>query len=197
MISPMSRPIPIEIIPSHIHLSEDDHRMLFGSGFVGTVERQLSQRGQFVYRETVEVSGRLKRLLRLRVLGPHRRQTQIELTPSEAAMLGIAAGEARSGDLSAAASCTLTGPHGQVAVKAGVIIPRPHLHLSDVEAKGFRLKNGDQVDLELLGDAPQTLERVIVRVHPTYSLRLHVHPDLAREGWYVGNLHARLRESKV
>jgi propanediol utilization protein len=193
----MARPIPVEIIPSHIHLSEADHSLLFGPGHAGTIANELSQHGQYAYAETVEVFGKLKRGLVLRVLGPHRKATQVELTPTEAMMLGITAPLARSGDLSAAGKCRISGPAGDIQADLAVIIPKPHLHLSDAEAKTLRLTNGKEVVLDILGTAPQTLEGVIVRVHPTYRLRLHVHPDLAREYWLTGVLHARLRELNV
>lgn len=190
----MARPIPVEIIPSHLHLSEADHVSLFGLGHAGTISTALSQHGQYAYTDTVEVFGKLKKGLDLRVLGPFRRATQVELTPTEAALLGIAAPFARSGDLSEAGNCRLKGPNGEVKAQAVVIIPKPHLHVSDTEARTLRLENGKEVALDILGDSPRTLENVIVRVHPTYKLRLHIHPDLAREHWLTGVLHARLRE---
>jgi putative phosphotransacetylase len=190
----MARPIPVEVIPSHIHLSEADHQQLFGSGHAGTIASELSQHGQYAYVETLQVFGKLKRSLELRVLGPHRRVTQVELTPTEAALLGIVAPVAKSGDLSAAANCRLQGPAGELKVEAAVIIPKPHLHVSDVEAKALRLENGREVAMDILGSHPKTLEGIVVRVHPTYRLRLHIHPDLAREHWLSGVLHARLRE---
>lgn len=190
----MSRPIPIEIIPSHVHLSDEDHRTLFGANFAGTVEHALSQRGQFAYQETIEVSGRLKRSLKLRILGPYRKHSQVELTPHEAALLGVTAPEARSGDLSQAASCTLRGPAGQITAKAA-IIPKPHLHASESEAKSLGLTNGQEITMEIIGETARVLPGVIVRVHPTYSLRLHVHPELAQQEWYVGQLQARIRET--
>ncbi len=193
----MVRPIPVEIIPSHIHLSEPDHSRLFGAGYADTIVESLSQHGQYAYAETVDVFGKLKRSLTLRVLGPHRRMTQVELTPSEALLLGIAAPVNRSGDLSEAGLCRLRGPDGEITAQAVVIIPKPHLHASDDEAKALRIENGQTVAVQILGDPQRVLEDVIVRVHPTYRLRLHVHADLARQHWLTGVLHARLREINV
>ncbi|MFZ2682185.1 MAG: PduL/EutD family phosphate acyltransferase [Patescibacteria group bacterium] len=190
----MARPIPVEIIPSHIHLSAEDHAALFGTGHAGTVAVELSQHGQYAYTETLEIFGKLKRSLQLRVLGPYRRATQVELTPTEALLLGINAPLAKSGDLAAAGDCRLVGPAGEVKAKASVIVPMAHLHVSDTEAHALRLENGKRVALDILGDAPRTLKDVIVRVHPTYRLRLQVHADYARDYWLTGVLHARLRE---
>ena len=193
----MSRPIPVEIIPSHVHLSEADHLKLFGPGHAGTIASSLSQYGQYAYEETVEVAGKLKRTLRLRVLGPYRKQSQVELTPTEAQLLGLQPPVARSGDLSEAVSCKLKGPAGELTLKAAVIVPKPHLHLSDADARSLRLDHATEVSMDILGDHPRTLDNVIVRVHPTYRLRLHVHPDLARDVWLTGVLHARIREAHV
>lgn len=190
----MSRPIPVEIIPSHVHLSEADMEQLFGAGFAATISHTLSQTGQHAYADAVEVSGRLKRTLQLRVLGPARRVTQVELTPTEAQLLGIPAVVARSGDLSQAGDCTLRGPAGEVVAAASVIVPRAHLHCSETEAQAMHLHNGKVVTLEVMGDYPALLEDVVVRVHPTYRLRLHIHPDLARDFWITGTVHAKIRE---
>lgn len=189
----MSRPIPVEIIPSHIHLSETDMAALFGAGFAATVTHALSQGGQHAYAESVEVSGRLKRSLILRVLGPARRATQVELTPTEAQLLGIPAVVARSGDLTEAGDCRLKGPAGTIDAPASVIVPRAHIHCSDAEAETLHLTNGMRVTVETLGEHAALLEDVVVRIHPTYRLRLHVHPDLAREFWLTGVVHAHIR----
>lgn len=190
----MSRPIPVEIVPSHVHLSEADHVALFGAGHAGTIAEPLSQSGQFVYEESVEVFGRLKRSVTLRVLGPHRKVSQVELTPTEAEYLGLEPVEARSGDLREAQPCRLKGPAGEVTLAAAVIVPRSHIHLSDHEAKTLRLTNGAEVSIDILGDRPRTLDGVIVRVHPTYRARLHIHADLARDAWIAGVHHVRVRE---
>lgn len=191
----MSRPIPVEIIPSHVHLSDEDFRTLFGAGVAATVQHPLSQAGQFAYAEHVTVRGKLKRQLSLRVLGPSRRTTQVEVTPTEAQLLGIDAPVVRSGDMGEAGDAVLTGPAGELAVKAAVIIPQPHLHCSETEAATLHVHNGKTVTLDFVGDHPGSLENVVVRVHPTYQLRLHVHPDLAREHWLLGVVHARIREA--
>lgn len=190
----MSRPIPVEIVPSHLHLSEADHVALFGAGHALTVTHTLSQNGQFAYEEAVEVFGRLKRGLTLRVLGPHRKTSQVEVTPTEAEFLGLDVVLSKSGDLRQAAPCRLKGSAGEISLDAAVIVPRPHLHLSDLEAKTLRLANGAEVSVDVIGDHPRTLEGVVVRVHPTYRARLHIHADIARSEWLSGVHHVRVRE---
>lgn len=191
----MSQPIPIEIIPSHVHLSQDDWTTLFGEGYAGTIAQPLSQSGQYTYTDQVEIVGRLKRSLWLPILGPVRQVSQVEVTPTEAAVLGLTPPVVGSGDLREAATCTVRGPQGMVSV--GVIIPQPHLHLSDTEAERLRVTHRDTVAVDILGERPRHLTDVVVRVHPTYKLRLHVHPDIAREAWLTGVLHARLRDAHL
>jgi putative phosphotransacetylase len=189
----MSRPIPIEIVPSHIHLSEEHQVVLFGVGMASTITHTLAQSGQFAYAQSLEVFGKLKRSITLRVLGPYRQNTQVELTPTEAALLGLNALVARSGDASRAATCRLVGPAGEVMAEASVIIPQAHLHCSDTEAASLHLTNGKIVEVEIIGDQPVILTNIIVRVHPSYRLRLHIHPDIAREYWISGVVHGKLR----
>lgn len=190
----MSRPIPVEIVPSHVHLSEADHIAVFGALHAGSVAAPLSQNGQFAYEESVEVFGRLKRGLTLRVLGPHRKASQVELTPTEADYLGLDVPVARSGDVSQAAPCRIVGPAGEIELPAAVIVPQPHMHLSDIEAAALRLGNGSEVSVDILGDTPRSLSGVLVRVHPTYRARLHIHADIARSEWLSGVHHVRIRE---
>ncbi len=187
--------IPIETIPSHIHISAADYAVLFGDQ-ESTIAHRLSQRGQYVSDHTVEIQGKLlKRSLTVRYVGPERKDTQVELTPTEAKYLGIEAPTARSGDIAEAGECTLVGPMGKITKKAAVIIPRPHLHCSPDEASVLRIANGQEVSVELHLEVPRILEGVIVRVHPTYTLRLHIHPDIAREHWIAGPAYASLEKS--
>lgn len=190
----MSRPIPVEVVPSHVHLSEAHHKALFGDDHAGTVRSELSQAGQFAYEETVDVFGTNGEHIPLRVLGPSRKATQVELTPTEARLLGIEAPVVRSGDLAKAGSCTVRANGKSVDCAVSVIIPLPHLHLSDSEALTLRLNNGDKVRVDVVGDATHVIEEVIVRVHPTYRARFHIHPDIARSLWLHGGSHVRIRD---
>lgn len=190
----MSRPIPVEVVPSHIHLSESHHRILFGDGHMGTVRHELSQTGQFAYEETAEVVGAKEEFITLRVLGPHRKFTQVELTPTEARLLGIDAPSAKSGDLAKAKDCVLRTSHGTIEAPVSVIVPKSHLHLSDTEADSLRLANGATVRVNVVGDATRVLEDVVVRVHPTYRARLHIHSDIARDLWLHSGSHVRVRD---
>ncbi len=190
----MSRPIPVEVVPSHVHLSEAHHRILFGERHSGTVHQELSQAGQFAYAETVDVIGPNGEAITLRVLGPSRKATQVELTPTEAAFLGLNAVEASSGDLSHAVDCVLKTKFATIDASKSVIVPRMHVHLSDSEAQTLRLDHGSTVRVDVIGDGAQLIDRVAVRVHPTYRARMHIHADVARDLWLNAGTHVRIRD---
>lgn len=189
--------IPVEVVPSHVHLSAEDYAALFGDAS-STVAHRISQQGQHATDVCVEVRGRLlKRAISVRYLGPERRSTQVELTPTEAKYLGIEAPVTKSGVLTGAGNCVLVGPFGKIHCNASVIVPRPHLHCSPDEAAVLRLEQGQEVSMELHLDIPRILEGIVVRVHPSYALRLHIHADIAREHWIMGPLYASLEKTRA
>jgi len=179
---------------SHVHLSEGQRKILFGERNSGTVRQEMSQSGQFAYEETVDVVGSNGKVLTLRVLGPSRKSTQVELTKGEAELLALHAQEALSGDFDLAIDCTLKTEHGEVVAPKSVIIPRMHIHLSDSEARTLRLEHGSVVRVDVIGDGARVIDDVVVRVHPTYRARLHLHADDARDLWLSGGAHVRIRD---
>ncbi|MFH1712480.1 MAG: PduL/EutD family phosphate acyltransferase [Patescibacteria group bacterium] len=190
----MSKPIPVDVMPSHIYLSQGDQATLFGVGYPMTIATELSQTGQYVYQESLEVFGSLKRSLSLRVLGPNWEKSLVEITPTEAAYLGLKLVEGRSGDTQEMSSCKLVGPQGSVALGTGIMIPKPHLRCSVEDAKSFNVQNGDVLSVDIQSESSQVLSGVIVRVHPTFRLRLEIHQDYARQLWITRPTHARIRE---
>lgn len=189
----MSKPIPVDVIPSHVYLSQPDQAALFGVGYAMSIASEYSQAGQYVYEETVEVFGSLKRSLRLRVLGPNWERSLVEITPTEAAFLGLKLEETRSGDTRVAGSGRLVGPQGEVVLQHSIIVPKPHLRCSIEDAATLHVQNGQEVSVDILGERSQTLSGVIVRVHPTFRMRLEMNQDYARELWITRPTHARLR----
>ncbi|EKD47184.1 MAG: Propanediol utilization protein [uncultured bacterium] len=188
------RPISVDIIPSRVYLSEKDQIALFGSGYAMTIVGDLSPTGQYVCEETVEVFGKLKRGLKLRVLGPVWEQSHVEVSSVEAAYLGFDQKEVKSGDLAQAKSCRLVGPNGEVELTQGVIVPKPNLLCNPQEAEEMYIKNGQHISMEILTQTPQVLDNIVVRVHPTFQLRLELSADYARELWITKSVHARLQD---
>ncbi len=184
----LGRPVRIEFSARHLHLQQDHQDTLFGAGYQMKPMKELSQTGQYAYEEKVTVKGP-KGQTDVRVLGPCRKQTQVELSVSEARTIGAEATVRVSGDLKGSAGgVTLIGPQGQVELKEGVINDVRHLHCSDTEAAGFGLKNGDVIDVSVPGETPIIVEHVVVRVHPSFRANVHLDvdeanaADLAKQG---------------
>ena len=183
--------IPIEVVPSHVHLSNKAWQILFGKKIEPKILRPLSQRGQAVYRQTVKIIGRGGELENVHVLGGLRKQTQVELMEAEALALGIKPVWRLSGRLSRSAGCKLVGPAGKLTIKTGVIIPVPHLHLNKKEADTLDLRQGQEVELRFNEDKEARL-KAVVRVHPSFRAALHITPDLAAKLWFSSTEKAKL-----
>lgn len=175
--------IPTHVQYRHVHLSLADTETLFGSQKL-TKLAELPHRGQFVCDQTVKVVGvNGVELEGVRVLGPARDETQVELSPTEAFALGVDVPVRLSGDLSRTAACTLVGPAGQVSLKSGLIIPARHLHCSDRDAAALGVAHHQLVTVAPVGRPETRIELVTVRVHPTFALGMHLTYDEASEFW--------------
>lgn len=175
--------IPVQIQYRHVHLSEQDAEILFGRHGCTRVTG-LAHRGQDVCAETVDLIGpNGVQIDRVRVLGPARDSTQVELSPTEAFALGIDAPVRLSGDVARTAGCTLSGPAGTVDLRSGVMIPARHLHCNERDAALLGVRHHDLVSVAPIGRPDDRLELVSVRVHPTFALQLHLTYDEACELW--------------
>ncbi len=165
----------------HAHLCREDLDRLFGPGYELTVDRELYQPGNFAAKETVTLIGPRSRLIsNLRVLGPLRSRTQIELAFTDAVSLGYEDVPIRlSGDLDGTPGAYVMGPHGVVELESGVIRAAMHAHMNADEAAHFGVGPGDVMKLRVGGDAGVTFERVHVRVDPSYRLEVHMDTDEA------------------
>lgn len=171
--------VPAGVSARHVHLSREDLDRLFGPGCALHPCKALSQPGQFAAQERVTVSGPRGELANVRVLGPVRCQTQVELTFSEAKKLGIPGQIRMSGDVDGTPGCTLKGPAGQLVIPQGVIVPARHLHLSPQQAACFGLKDGQAVSLRMGGQRGGVLDQVICRVGEGHDLEVHLDTDEA------------------
>lgn len=173
--------IPVVVQHRHVHLSEADFRVLFGEERMEAL-LPLSHKGQFVSRNTVTVRGKNGHLEEVRILGPFRQETQVELSASEAFALGINAPVRISGDLAHSGTCTLIGPKGQIDASNVAIVPARHLHCSPQDAGRLGVAHHDTIRLSIKGQSG-SIEHVTVRVHPTFSLEFHLSTDEAAEFW--------------
>jgi acetate kinase len=171
-------PIPVEISAHHLHLSQEHVEALFGAGHQLTRESDLSQPGQFACQEKVNLAGPKGRVERVRVLGPARKATQIEIAMTEQFKLGIHPPIRESGDIDATPGITLEGPCGTVAVDKGVICALRHIHMSPEEALRFGLKDRNKVEVRIKGGQRDLVfGDVLVRVHPSFKLAMHLDTD--------------------
>lgn len=170
--------VRIEFSARHVHLSQEHQDVLFGPGHQMKVIKDLSQTGQYAYKEKVTVKG-AKGQADARILGPCRKQTQVELAFSDGFKLGIETPLRISGDLAGTGSCELIGPKGSVELSEGVINDQRHLHLSDQEARALGLKHGDVISVRVPGGSPITVHDVAVRVDPSYRMNIHLDTDEA------------------
>ncbi|MFN2398106.1 MAG: phosphate propanoyltransferase [Gemmatimonadaceae bacterium] len=172
--------VTVGVSNRHIHLAPADFRELFGNEGP-TVDRAIKQPGQFAAKESVDVVGPKGRIDRVRVVGPARGATQLEVSISDCHRLGIDAPVAASGSLAASAGgVTLIGPAGSVALTRGVIVAARHLHLSEDDARRWGLHDGDRLDVRSGSDRrPVTFHNVLVRMGPTHATELHLDLDEA------------------
>jgi acetate kinase len=173
------RKIPIEVSAHHVHLSRDVLDTLFGQGNDLTHRSDLSQPGQFACEEAVNLIGPKGRVERVRILGPLRDKSQVEISMTEEFKLGIKAPIRASGDLEGTPGITLEGPSGPCQVPYGVICSLRHIHMSPEDALSFGLKDRDVVSIRVEGERTLIFGDVLVRVHPDFRLSMHIDTDEA------------------
>jgi len=170
--------IPVSVSGRHMHVARSMLDRLFGEGFQLTRLRDLGQPGEFASEQTVTVVGRSMRTLeRVRVLGPVRSYTQIELSGTDAVRLGLDPPVRPSGDLIGSESVTIVGPCGSVNLREGVIMATRHLHMTERDAREYGVADGDHVRIRFPGDRALVLENVLVRVGRSAALELHLDTD--------------------
>ena len=171
--------IPVGISNRHLHLSKKDLESLFGNGYELTVMKDLCQPGQYAAQETVTLVGPKGELEKVRVLGPVRSATQVEVSMTDSFKLGIKAPVRESGDLKTAPSLRIRGPQGEVEVPETAILAWRHIHMHTSEAEQLGVKDREMVNVHIPGDRSMTLHNVIVRVRPDFALEFHVDTDEA------------------
>lgn len=186
------RPFPVDIIPAHVYLSEEDQKKLFGIGYPMTILAEHTQPGQLVYEETLILKAENDFELLIHVLGPNWQRSHVEVSNTEAVYLGCKINEVRKGDTENAVPCKLIGPEGEIDLPKGLIITKPHLTLNLEEAEKRGLRNGQSVDMEIQNKTGSIIEDVLVRVHPTFSNRLELHSDYARKLWIARQTYAKI-----
>ena len=171
--------VPVASSARHVHLCRADVERLFGTGYRLQRLKDLSQPGQFACKEQVTVVGPRGQLERVRVLGPERKATQVEVSLTDTFGLGIKAPVRMSGKTQGTPGCKLVGPAGSIELSEGVIVAARHLHLSAAQAARFGLRDGQPVRLRAEGERATVLENVIVRAGDGHDMEVHIDTDEA------------------
>jgi putative phosphotransacetylase len=174
----MAKPIPVGISARHIHVSKEDLAKLFGEGHELQPYKDLSQPGQFAAQEQVDLVTEKGTFKKVRILGPVRKQTQIEVALTDAMKLGIGAPVRDSGDLKASPGLTVVGPKGSITLGEGVIAACRHIHMDSADAAAFGLKDKDVVQVKVgADDRCLIFDKVLIRVNDSFRLEMHLDTD--------------------
>lgn len=187
-------PIPIAVSARHVHLSPEHLEKLFGVGYQFSKKTDLSQPGQFAAQETLLLVGPKGSIERVRILGPARGATQIEVSKTDAIKLGMDPPVRQSGDIKGSSPCTIVGPKGSIYITEGLIIAQCHIHMTPEDARNYQVKQGDMVQVTTQSRRPITFDQVLIRVSDRYKLEMHIDTDEANaallsqnESGYVSN----------
>ncbi|REE94501.1 putative phosphotransacetylase [Paenibacillus taihuensis] len=171
--------VPVGVSARHIHLSKEHVEALFGQGAELTVFKDLSQPGQFAANETVEVVGPKGNFAKVRILGPARKRTQLEVSRTDAFQLGINPPVRESGDIAGSAGITIKGPAGEVTIDEGVIVAARHIHFHTSDAERWGIADKQRLTVRLQGERGLVFENVVARVSPDFALDMHMDTDEA------------------
>jgi len=171
--------IPVGVSARHIHLSPIHAERLFGDKYQFTVIKPLSQPGQYAVEETVAIVGPKGRFDKVRILGPVRGRTQVEISRTDAFSIGVNPPVRESGDIYATPGLTIVGPKGEVKLEQGVIVAARHIHFHTSDAIAFGVTDKQMLTVRLNGERPLVMEQVIARVSDTYALAMHIDTDEA------------------
>ncbi|EGW35905.1 phosphate propanoyltransferase [Desulfosporosinus sp. OT] len=171
--------IPVGISNRHIHLSAYHVEVLFGKGHTLTPKKELKQVGEFAAAETVTLIGPKGVIQGVRVLGPARKITQVEISHTDGFSLGILPPLRDSGQIVGSAGLIVVGTAGAITLSEGVICAARHIHMSNVDAQRFGVSDGDRVTAEVDGPRGCLFKNVLVRVHPSFCLEFHIDTDEA------------------
>ncbi len=169
--------VMVETSARHAHVSEEHLEILFGKGAKLTPKKDLSQPGQYACEEKIEVVGP-KGSMVMTILGPTRKETQVELAATDARKIGIAAPIRESGDLAGTPGCTIKGPKGEITIEKGVIIAKRHIHMRPEDAAAFGVTDKQVVSVKVGGNGRSLIfGDVVCRVSPSYALAMHIDTD--------------------
>ena len=171
--------VPIGVSARHIHLTQEHVEILFGEGYHLTKRKELMG-GQFASNETVTIVGlKLRAIENVRVLGPVRKQTQVEISATDAIRLGVKAPIRESGNIAGSAAIAVVGPKGAIYLDEGCIIAKRHIHMSPRDAMAAGVHDGDIVSVKADNERGTIFNHVQIRVDDSFTLEMHIDTDEA------------------
>lgn len=180
--------VPVGISNRHIHLSQADLDQLFGAGYQLTPMKELSQTGQFACKETVTICGPKGAIEKVRVLGPVRKETQIEIVAGDCFKLGVKAPAKLSGDLAGTPGITVVGPKGSVQTAQGLIVAQRHIHMAPADAQAYGVQDGQIVKIRVGGLRGGIYDNVAIRVTTSSKLECHLDTEEANAMGVAGTV---------
>ncbi len=176
----MAKEVLVEVSARHVHVTREALDILYGEGYELTPKKALSQPGQFACTERVAVVGEKSSFPAVSILGPLRKDVQVELSATDARTIGVKAPVRESGDIKGSGACKLVGPAGEIEIQEGVIIAKRHIHMTTADAEKFGLSDKQIVSVKI--DSPErslVFGDVVVRVSDSYALAMHIDTDEA------------------
>ncbi len=186
--------IPIGVSNRHVHVTQEDLETLFGKGYTLTKKSDLKQPGQYACNETVTIRGPKGEFSGVRILGPVRKQSQIEISKTDSFRLGIRPPIRESGCLSGTPGLEIVGPKGSVTLTEGAIIALRHIHMTPEEAEAMGVRDKDIVEVETFGERHGVFGDVLVRVSDKFALEMHVDVDEANACALSNNDYVMIRK---
>lgn len=171
--------VPVGVSARHVHLTQEHVEALFGPGYQLTKKKELMG-GQFASNEQVTIVGtKLRAIENVRILGPVRKSSQVEISQTDAMKLGVRAPLRDSGDTKGSAPIAVVGPKGAIYLEEGCIVARRHIHMSPADAKAAGVKDKDVVSVEAVNARGTTFNEVLIRVDDSFTLEMHIDTDEA------------------
>lgn len=171
--------VPIEASGRHIHLSQKDLDTLFGEGYTLTKVKDLSQPGQYACKERVSITGPKGTIKNVIILGPVRKDTQVEVSLTDAKVLGIDAPIRQSGEVLNTPGITISSEKASITTDYGVIVAKRHIHIEEKDKYKYNVQDGEVVKVKVLSDRPLIFDDVVVRVSPNFKSFMHIDYDEA------------------
>jgi putative phosphotransacetylase len=188
--------VEVEASGRHVHLTKEDVEFLFGANYQLTKLKDLSQPGQYACKERVSVTGPKGTINNVIVLGPERKETQVEVSLTDALVLGIKAPIKQSGHIENTPGAVISYGDKKIEISKGVIVAKRHIHLHPTDANRFHLVDGEIVKLKVFGERPLIFDDVVARVHENFATYVHIDYDEANAcGFTKGTLSIILKHN--